>query len=55
MYSCHLRACQLFLRILNPLHLDFLLLVVQIIRQRASSAITEEQINLFKRKLFGLL
>jgi hypothetical protein len=51
----HLISHEDLLRILNPLHLNFLLFPIQIIGQCAQCTVTEKQIDLFQRQFFGFL
>jgi hypothetical protein len=55
MHSNDLVLRQNLLRVLNPLQLNFFLLVVQIVRQSTEGTLTEQQINVLERFLLRFL
>jgi hypothetical protein len=54
-HSSHVVASKHFPSVFNPLHLNFLLFIVQVVRQRTERTIPKEQVDLFERKLSRFL
>jgi hypothetical protein len=48
-------ACELLPCVLNSLHFDLLLRIVQIVGEHAKRTVSEEQVNLLKCKLLSFL